>query len=69
MKSLKLLLLPLLLLIQAAPLLAEETFPHRSLFPRVETIELEELYNKRNDVVIIDVRSTYEYDTLHINDR
>ncbi len=66
MKLTKLLLLPLLLLAQSAPLLADETFPHRSLYPRVETIELEDLYNQRNDVVIIDVRSAYEYDTLHI---
>ena len=66
MKSIKLFLLPLLLLIQTAPLLAEETFPHRSLYPRVNPIELEDLYNKRNDVVIFDVRSSYEYDTLHI---
>ncbi len=66
MKSIKRLLLPLLLLSQSVPLLAEETFPHRSLFPKVETIELEELYSKRNDVVIFDVRSSYEYDTLHI---
>lgn len=66
MKSLKLFLLPLLLLIQSTTLLADETFPHRSLYPRVATIELEDLYSKRNDVVIFDVRSSYEYDTLHI---
>jgi rhodanese-related sulfurtransferase len=45
---------------------ADEAFPHRSLFPKIETIELDELYNQRNDVVIFDVRSTYEFDTLHI---
>ena len=66
MKLLKLLLLPLLLFTQSYTLLADETFPHRSLYPRVATIELVDLYNKRNDVVIIDVRSSYEYNTLHI---
>jgi len=59
-------ILPLLLLLLAAPLKAKEEFPVRSLFPKVPTIELEELYQQRNDVLIFDVRSSYEYDTLHI---
>jgi rhodanese-related sulfurtransferase len=33
----------------------------------VAVIELDELYNRRDDVLIFDVRSRYEYDTLHIN--
>jgi rhodanese-related sulfurtransferase len=53
-------------LLQGTSLWANEDFPHRSLFPKIETIELDELYNQRNDVVIFDVRSTYEFDTLHI---
>ncbi len=55
-----------LLLTQMTALSANEAFPHRSLYPKVNPIELEELYNKRNEVVIFDVRSAYEYDTLHI---
>lgn len=58
-------LLPLLLL-QTTPLKANEEFPVRALYPKVPTIELEELYAKRNDVLIFDVRSGYEFDTLHI---
>ncbi len=45
---------------------AAETFPHRSLFPKVKPIELEKLYNQRAEVLIFDVRSSYEYETLHI---
>lgn len=60
-----LLLLPLLLLFGATAD-ASEAFPVRDLFPKVPTIELEELYNTLDKVVVIDVRSTYEYETLHI---
>lgn len=56
----------ILLLLQSSLLAANETFPHRSLYPKVEPIELEELYTKRGEVLIFDVRSGYEYDTLHI---
>jgi rhodanese-related sulfurtransferase len=67
MKPFKL-FLPFLLLIQTSLLSANELFPHRSLYPKVEPIELEALYNKRGDVLIFDVRSSYEYDTLHIKE-
>lgn len=60
-----LLLLPLLLLFGGMTKAAEE-FPVRSLFPKVATIELEELHSKLEQVVVIDVRSSYEYETLHI---
>lgn len=56
----------LLLAISRLGLAAEAPFPMRAIFPKVPVMELEELYRKRNDVVIIDVRSSYEYDTLHI---
>ncbi len=45
---------------------AESPFPNRVLFPKVETIELEELYARRNEIVVVDVRTHYEYETLHI---
>jgi len=60
-----LLLLPLLLLLSKVGIAAEE-FPVRALFPKVKTIELEDLNNRFDSVVIIDVRSGYEYQTLHI---
>lgn len=68
MKNIRNLFLSLfpLLLLQATPLKANEEFPVRGLYPKVPTIELEELYTKRDGVVIFDVRSGYEYDTLHI---
>jgi rhodanese-related sulfurtransferase len=46
----------------------EETkeFPGRPLFPEVPVIELDDLNLRFNDVVVVDVRSSYEYDTLRI---
>lgn len=55
----------LFLLVSTAVKSAEE-FPVRSLYPKVQPIELEELYSKLEEVIIFDVRSTYEFETLHI---
>ncbi len=41
-------------------------FPGREKYPDVQIIELNDLYAKRNDVIIIDARSSYEFDTLRI---
>lgn len=41
-------------------------FPGRTLFPSVQVIELEELNKRFDEVTIVDVRSSYEYETLHI---
>jgi len=41
-------------------------FPGRSLFPTIDVIELEDLKQRLNEVVVVDVRSQYEYDTLRI---
>jgi rhodanese-related sulfurtransferase len=41
-------------------------FPGRKLYPLVSVIELQDLHAKYADVVIVDVRSKYEFDTLHI---
>ncbi len=65
MKLHSLLLLPLLL-IPGASLLANDDFPLRTEYPKVKVIELDALHDKRLDVVIFDVRSIYEYDTIHI---
>jgi rhodanese-related sulfurtransferase len=43
-----------------------DEFPGRSLFPSVSVIELDELNRRFNEVTIVDVRSSYEYDTLRI---
>ncbi len=66
MNSLKRIPLVVLLLLAGASVNANEEFPGRTLFPTLPTIELEDLYNQRNEMLIVDVRSSYEYDTLHI---
>ncbi len=45
---------------------AKSEFPGRELYLAVPVIELEDLYKRRNKVVIVDVRSGYEYKTLRI---
>jgi len=47
---------------------ADDGFPGRAVFPEVKTIELDDLYAKmQNDqVVIVDARSEFEYQTLNI---
>ena len=45
---------------------AEEQFPGRVKYKDVSYIELHDLFSRKNDVVIVDVRSQYEYDTLRI---
>ncbi len=56
--------LPLLLVFSVAAHTAE--LPLRATYPHVATIDIEELYTQLDDVVVVDVRSTLEYDTLHI---
>ncbi|MDH5445552.1 MAG: rhodanese-like domain-containing protein [Gammaproteobacteria bacterium] len=41
-------------------------FPGRKLYLAVPYIELQDLYNKRKNVVFVDVRSGYEFQTLRI---
>jgi rhodanese-related sulfurtransferase len=43
-----------------------DEFPGRSLYPTVSVIEQDELYQRLNEVVLVDVRSSYEYETLRI---
>ncbi len=42
----------------------QEEFPGRSKFSEVEIYELEKLYQQKDQVIIVDVRSEYEYETL-----
>jgi len=47
---------------------AEVEFPHRSSFPEVAVLGTSELAQRFGDILVVDVRSQYEYDTLRIND-
>ncbi len=65
MKALKFLLIPLLLS-HSISLWAADEFPLREDYPGVKPIEIKSLYDQRSEVIIFDVRSAYEYDTIHI---
>lgn len=43
-----------------------EEFPNRKLFPAVPIISLEDLHKNMDKVIIVDVRSKYEHDTINI---
>ena len=68
------LIVGLLLLMVAQTVVAKESkpkeFPGRDLYPEVPFIELQDFYAKlsRNEVTVVDVRSSYEYQTLRIKD-
>ncbi|MEX2366120.1 MAG: rhodanese-like domain-containing protein [Pseudohongiellaceae bacterium] len=55
-----------LLLLVVSPAQANDEFPGRSLYLDVKHIEVDDLARRYDDVVIVDVRSSYEYDTLHV---
>jgi len=54
------------LLVVAAASANDEGFPGRAEFPAVSVIELSELLNRLDEVVIVDARSSLEFDTLRI---
>lgn len=45
---------------------AKDLFPHRANYPDVQYIERADLESRYENVVIVDVRSRYEYDTIHV---
>lgn len=45
---------------------AAEPFPHRAKFKEVQIMEIDNLQRQLNQLIVIDVRSKYEYDTMHI---
>jgi rhodanese-related sulfurtransferase len=45
-----------------------DDFPNRALFPETIPISLEKLEATKGEVKIVDVRSAYEFETLHIKD-
>lgn len=49
-----------------APAADGEKFPHRAKFKHVPIMEIEQLAAQLDSVTVVDVRSRYEYDTLHI---
>jgi rhodanese-related sulfurtransferase len=58
----------LLLLSLTAHSVAANEFPGRTEFPEQAVIELEELYNNRANMIIIDTRTDFEYNVIHIKD-
>lgn len=54
------------LLLQASALANKADFPGRPNYPDVKTMELADLGKKYDNVVIVDARSLYEFETLHI---
>jgi len=66
LKQRVLLVFALLVMAVMAQAAANDEFPARKLFPAVPIISLDDLYNKMDKVIIVDVRSKYEYDTLRI---
>ncbi len=51
----------------ASPAAAEDEFPGRKLYPDVATLSLEQLHARLDEVNTVDVRSAFEYKTLHIS--
>lgn len=58
----------MMLVVLLVPVMAQaaDEFPGRAKYPDVKVIELDDLFQKRNDVVVVDARSSYEYETLRI---
>ena len=54
-------------MVMAATVSANE-FPHRAKYKNVPVIEMSQLEAKFSNVVTVDVRSAYEFETLHIKD-
>ena len=44
----------------------DSEFPGRPLYPEVSVIELDELFRRLDEVIVVDVRSSYEYETLRV---
>ncbi|MBC8210725.1 MAG: rhodanese-like domain-containing protein [Gammaproteobacteria bacterium] len=46
---------------------ADNEFPGRATYPKVQVMDTEQLNSQFDEVIIVDVRSAFEFDTLHIN--
>lgn len=67
MKKASLLVLCLTFLCGASAAFAADPFPYRSRYPDAPVIETADLVRRINDVMVVDVRSDYEFATLRIN--
>ncbi len=66
-KTITLILSVLLLGLFASSVYAKsDEFPGRAKFPNLPYMELDELHNKRDDVIVVDARSILEFETLKI---
>ncbi len=59
-------LLLLALLVTASTAVAKDDFPGRKLYPDIKPMSLTELNRRFNEVIVVDARTRYEYDTIHI---
>lgn len=55
------------LLFPALTLAQSDEYPGRKTYPTVKVYETEQLNDMFEQVMVVDVRSKYEYETLHIN--
>jgi len=53
---------------QAAAPAASNEFPYRVRYPDVSVMTTDDLNKRFNDVIVIDVRSKLEFDTLHVKE-
>jgi len=70
MKLLKLfpyMLLAFFVMVTQVQAKVSDEFPVRKLYPAVPVIEIDDLYKGKDNVIIVDVRSTYEYQTLRMS--
>jgi len=49
------------------PAFAEEDFPARKLYTDVQVVELAQLASTQGESIVVDVRTPYEFDTIHID--
>ncbi|MEF2231410.1 MAG: rhodanese-like domain-containing protein [Pseudodesulfovibrio sp.] len=66
-RAVRLIPLCLALLLLAAPARAQEGFPLRAYYPEVPFITTEELIRAYEGALILDIRSSFEYDVAKIN--
>ncbi len=59
-------LLVLALLVTASTATAKDDFPGRKLFPDIKIMSLDKLNRDFNKVIVVDARTRYEYDTIHV---
>lgn len=60
-------ILSLLILLPLNVYSQDQNFPGRATYPNVNVYELSQLKDNLDKVIVIDARSSYEYETLHIN--